>query len=62
MNLVHLFCQKLAGGLPVEKRFDGMDVVVVGSVLNYMVSNYNASASRIGSRYNITVWGAGTKW
>lgn len=57
-----LILSKLAGGLPVEKRFDGMDVVVVGSVLNYMVSNYNASASRIGSRYNITVWGAGTKW
>ena len=38
-----------------------MDVVVIGSVLNFMVSNYKASTSRIKMTYNTTVWGAGTK-
>jgi hypothetical protein len=39
-----------------------MDVVLIGSVLNYLVSNYNHSSKQVGSRYNTTVWGTGTKW
>ncbi|KAL9183001.1 hypothetical protein ACHAXT_004788 [Thalassiosira profunda] len=58
-----LLLSKLSGGTSIEKRYDGADIIVIGSVLNYMVSNYNASAKRIGSRYNTTIWGAGTnRW
>ena len=56
-----LLLSKLSGDAPIEKRQEGMDVVVIGSVLNWMVSNYNVSVHRIGSSYNTTVWGAGTK-
>lgn len=57
-----LLLSKLSGNKVIEKRFDGMDVVVIGSVLNFMVSNYKVSTSRIKMSYNTTVWGAGTKW
>eukprot|EP00804_Cyclotella_cryptica_P022084 CCRYP_011570-RC/>CCRYP_011570-RC protein AED:0.04 eAED:0.04 QI:408/1/1/1/0.66/0.5/4/363/440 len=53
---------KLSGIKLIEKRYDGMDVVVIGSVLNYMVKKYSETVKRIGSYYNLTVWGTGTKW
>lgn len=52
---------KLSGSKLIEKRYDGMDVVVIGSVLNFMVKKYNQTVKRIGSHHNLTVWGAGTK-
>ena len=52
---------KLSGKKYIEKRYDGMDVLVIGSILNFVVSNYNATVRRIGSHHNVTVWGSGTK-
>lgn len=52
---------KLSGQNEIENRYDGMDVIVIGSVLNYMVSNYPATVKRVGSYHNMTVWGTGTK-
>jgi hypothetical protein len=52
---------KLSGSKVIEKRYDGMDVIVIGSVLNFLVKKYNETVKRIGSHHNLTVWGAGTK-
>ncbi len=49
-------------GSPIEVRQDGMDVVIIGRVLNHIVSNYNRTVNKVGGRFNITVWGTGTKW
>lgn len=56
-----LLLLKLSGKKYIEKRYDGMDVLVIGSILNFVVSNYNATVRRIGSHHNVTVWGSGTK-
>ena len=39
-----LILSKLSGRKVVEKRYDGMDVVIIGSVVNFMVSNYKLSS------------------
>ena len=52
---------KLSRSNFIENRYDGMDVVIIGSVLNYMVTNYKATVKRVGSFHNVTVWGTGTK-
>ena len=53
----------LSGGHPVEHVGirEMMDVVVVGSVLNYVMSSSNVNTHKMGGRYNVSVWGAGTK-
>eukprot|EP00956_Cyclotella_meneghiniana_P031590 scaffold83358_cov94-Cyclotella_meneghiniana.AAC.3 len=52
---------KLSGNRVIERRYEGMDVVVIGSVLNHMVTNYENSVHKLGYYYNVTVWGTGTK-
>jgi hypothetical protein len=52
---------KLSGQEYIENRYDGMDVVIIGSVLNFIVQKYGKTAERLGSHYNVTVWGTGTK-
>jgi hypothetical protein len=52
---------KLSGQEYIENRYDGMDVVIIGSVLNFIVKKYDLTVGRLGSHYNITVWGTGTK-
>lgn len=52
---------KLSGAEYIESRYDGMDVVIIGSVLNFMVKKYNDTVRRVGNYYNVTVWGTGTK-
>ena len=51
---------KLSGKSVIENRYDAMDVVVIGSVLNYIVANYGDTVKRVG-HHNVTVWGTGTK-
>ena len=52
---------KLSGQEYIENRYDGMDVVIIGSVLNFLVKKYNMTVARVGNHFNTTVWGAGTK-
>lgn len=52
---------KLSGVEYIENRYDGMDVVIIGSVLNFIVKKYNDTVRRVGTYFNITVWGTGTK-
>lgn len=52
---------KLSGAEYIESRYDGMDVVVIGSVLNFIVKTYNDTVVRVGNYYNVSVWGTGTK-
>lgn len=52
---------KLSGQKYVENRYDGMDVVIIGSVLNFIVTEYNRTVQKVGNYFNMTVWGAGTK-
>lgn len=51
----------LSGKEFIENRYDGMDVVIIGSVLNFLVTNHENSVKQVGSHYNVTVWGTGTK-
>ena len=51
---------KLSGKSVIENRYDAMDVVVIGSVLNYIVANYGDTVKRVG-HHNVTVWGTVTK-
>ena len=51
----------LSGQEYIEHRYDGMDVVIIGSVLHSLVTNYPNTVNRIQSFFNTTVWGAGTK-
>lgn len=55
-----LLLLKLSGNNFLEKR-KSMDVVVIGSVLNFLVKKHGEREKEVGSNYNITVWGAGTK-
>ena len=52
---------KLSGQEYIENRYDGMDVVIIGSVLNFLVKKYDSTVERVGNYFNLTVWGAGTK-
>jgi hypothetical protein len=52
---------KLSGAEYIESRYDGMDVVIIGSVLNFLTKKYYKSVVKVGNYYNVTVWGTGTK-
>ena len=52
---------KLSVAEYIANRYDGMDVVIIGSVLNFMVKKYNDTVRRAGNYFNVTVWGTGTK-
>jgi hypothetical protein len=51
----------LSGQEYIEHRYDGMDVVIIGSVLNFLVKNYPETVNRVQTFFNTTVWGTGTK-
>lgn len=52
---------KLSGQKYIENGERRMDVVIIGSVLNFMVKKYNETVGQVGSHFNVTVWGTGTK-
>ena len=52
---------KLSGQKYIENGEQRMDVVIIGSVLNFIVKKHNETVRQVGSHFNITVWGTGTK-